>query len=86
MSTGRESGTLITMGPIHEVWNGRSCTISVSAMPKNDENAQTLESDIISYMKNPGTQEERRENILGISLKISRGNISSLNAGPLINI
>lgn len=47
------------------------------------EDEKKLESEIISYMRSPS---EKKSEIIGITTKISKRNISFLNGGPLLNI
>lgn len=66
-----------------EVWNGESCNLQASPTKTLQENEKQLESEILSYMRSPS---EKKSEILGITTKISRRNVSSLNGGPLLNI
>lgn len=59
-----------------EVWNGESCNLQASATTTLQEDEKKLEAEIISYMRSPS---EKQSEILGITTKISKRNVSSLN-------
>lgn len=71
------------LGTISKTWNGASCNLEASAKTQLRTEEKNLEKEILEYMKSPST---RQAEIVGITAKISRRNVSSLNGGPLVNI
>lgn len=71
------------LGTISKTWNGASCNLEASAKTQLRTEEKNLEKEILEYMKSPST---RQAEIAGITAKISRRNVSSLNGGPLVNI
>ncbi len=68
------------IGIHQDTWNGKSCNIAIET---NNSNSQDLKNTLIDFIKNPTSDEKA---IAGITVKISKKNISSLNTGPLIRI
>ena len=71
------------LGTISKTWNGASCNLEASTKTQLRTEEKNLEKEILEYMKSPST---RQAEIVGITAKISRRNVSSLNGGPLVNI
>lgn len=73
------------MNSVTEVWNGKSCNIVLDTATKIENEQKTLEKEIMEYMQNPSSSDTHKT-ILGISAKIAKRPISSLNGGPLVQI
>ena len=71
------------LGTISKTWNGASCNLEASAKTQLRSEEKNLEKEILEYMKSPSTRQSENA---GITAKISRRNVSSLNGGPLLSV